>query len=90
MKYDKPLIVAMIGAVSTMPSEVLTRLLLLLGIGKYSIYQLDSLLITFNRPIAIMGLIVNLIVGGFVGIVFYYSLEKIGTDYLKSDVLPGV
>ncbi|MHB8074203.1 hypothetical protein [Desulfosporosinus fructosivorans] len=82
MKYDKPLIAAIIGAVSTVPSEVLTRLLLLFGIGKYSIYQLDSLLITFNRPTTIIGLIVNFIVGGFVGIVFYYSLEKIGTDYL--------
>lgn len=82
MKYNKPLTATIIGAVSTVPSEVVTRLLLLFGIGKYSLYQLDSLLITFNRPSTIMGLIVNFIVGGFVGVVFYYSLEKIGTDYL--------
>lgn len=82
MRYDKPMVAALIGSLSTIPSEIVTRALISLGIGKYSIYQLDSLLITFNRPTTIMGLIINIIVGGFAGMVFYYALKKIGWDYL--------
>lgn len=82
MKYDKPLIAVLIGALSTITGEILTRALVFLGIGKYSVYQLDSLLITFNRPTTIIGLIFNFVIGGFTGIVFYYALKKIGLDYL--------
>jgi hypothetical protein len=82
LKYDKPLVAALIGASSTIPSEILTRALVFFGIGKYSIYQLDSLLITFNRPTTLMGLILDFIMGGFTGMVFYYALQKIGLDYL--------
>jgi hypothetical protein len=82
MTYDKPLIAALFGALSTITGEILTRVLIFFGIGKYSVYQLDSLLVTFNRPTTIMGLIVNFIIGGFTGVVFYYLLKKIGQDYL--------
>jgi hypothetical protein len=34
MDYDKPLIVALIGALSTMPAEILTWLLVRMGIGE--------------------------------------------------------
>lgn len=89
MKYDKPLVAALLGAVSTIPAEIITLILVFLGIGKYSIYQLDSLLITFNRPILLLGLIVNFIAGSLTAIVFYFSLKKIGSDYLiiKSSLL---
>ena len=82
MKFDKPLIAALIGALSTITGEILTRALVFFGIGKYSIYKLDSLLITFNRPTTILGLIVNFIVGGSTDVIFYYALKKIGLDYL--------
>ncbi|HBP63859.1 MAG TPA: hypothetical protein DD730_06225 [Desulfosporosinus sp.] len=82
MKYDKPMVAALIGALSTISAEILTRAFTSFGIGQYSVYQLDSLLITQNRPTLGIGLIVNLIIGGLVGILFYYSLEKIGFDYL--------
>lgn len=82
MRYDKPLIAALLGALSTIPAEALSRGLLFFGFGKYSIYQLDSCLITFNRPSTVIGLILNIIVGGLTGIVFYYVLQKIGSDYL--------
>lgn len=82
LKFDKPLIAALFGGVSTLTAELLSRILLMFGIGKYSIYQLDSLLITFNRPTTLIGLILNLLVGGLTGIVFYYLLKTLGTDYL--------
>lgn len=82
MKYDKPLVAVVIGALSTIPGEIFTRVLLFLGIAKYSVYQLDSLLVTFTRPTAMIGLIVNFILGGFISILFYYAIKKLGQDYL--------
>lgn len=82
MKYDKPLVAGVIGAASTITGEVVTRALILFGFGKYSVYQLISLTITLNRPTKIIGLIVNCIIGSFIGIAFYYALNIIGRDYL--------
>lgn len=82
MDYDKPLIAALIGALSTIPAEIITRALVLIDIAKYSVYQLDSLLITFTRPITVIGLIIDFIIGGFAATFFYYALKKIGRDYL--------
>jgi H+/Cl- antiporter ClcA len=82
LQYDKPLIAAAMGALSTIPAEIISRILLFSGIGKYSIYQLDSLLITFNRPNEFLGFYLNGIIGGIVGIAFYYSIKFLGEDYL--------
>ncbi|TGE34488.1 hypothetical protein [Desulfosporosinus sp. Sb-LF] len=73
---------ALLGALSTIAGEIVTRALVFFGIGKYSIYNLDSLLVTFNRPTPILGLIVNFIVGGSVGVILYYKIKQIGLDYL--------
>jgi len=82
LKYDKPLVAALIGFASTIPYEIFTRILLLFGMGKYSLYQLDSLVVTINRPSTTMGLIVSFAVGGVLGVILYYALEKVGTDYI--------
>lgn len=82
LKYDKPLVAALLGALSTVPAEMVSRIMLYSGIGQYSIYQLDSMLITFNRPHEMLGLIVNFIIGGTVGVIFYYSIKLLGYDYL--------
>jgi hypothetical protein len=82
MKYDKPLVAAAIGAASTVAGEVVTRGLVSFGIGKYSVYQLISFIVTVNRPHEFIGMINNLIFGGFYGIVFYYSLMLLGRDHL--------
>jgi len=87
LKYDKPLVAGVIGALSTIPAEIFTRVLVAIGIGKYSVYQLDSLIVTFYRPTEIIGLIVNFIFGGFIAILFYYAVQKLGQDYL---VLKGL
>lgn len=82
MKYDKPLIAGVLGAISTIAGQVITRGLVSTGIGKYSVYQLISLIVTINRPHEFIGLINNFIIGGFFGVVFYYSLILLGRDYL--------
>lgn len=82
MKYNKPLIAALIGALSTVPAELFSRLLLLLDIGQYSIYQVDSLILTLNRPNTFLGFYVNVIVGGLTGMIFYYLLRILDYDYL--------
>lgn len=81
MKYNKPLVAGFYGAVSTVVSEAITQIMLYFGIGKYSVYQLDSLLVTFNRPSIIIGLVVNIIAGGTIAVLFYYAVGKLGQDY---------
>ena len=82
MQYNKPLLAALLGALSTISSEIVSRILLFIGIGTYSIYQLESLLITLNRPNAFLGFYLDCIIGGVVGIIFYYSIKFLGEDYL--------
>jgi hypothetical protein len=52
------------------------------SIGKYSVYQLTSLIITLNRPTTILGMIVCFTIGGLFSLIFYYSFKKLGLDYL--------
>jgi hypothetical protein len=82
LKSDKPLIAAVLGVLATIPYEIFTRVLLSFKIGKYSVYQLSSLIITLNRPDIFLGIVICTIVGGSIAIVFYYLLKKIGSDYL--------
>jgi hypothetical protein len=82
MEYNKPLIAALLGSISTVPYELFTRLLISLGIGKYSVYQLTSLIITLYRPAAILGIVVSFVLGGLFSIIFYYLLNKFDPDYL--------
>ena len=82
MDYDKPLLVMLLGVISTIPYEIFTRMLLSLGIGKYSVYQLSSLIVTLDRPTAIMGALITSIVAGVIAMVFYHSTKIIGSDYI--------
>jgi len=82
MNNNRILIAATIGALSTLPAEIVTRVLLFLGMGKYSLYDLCSFTITVNRPITIIGLIIVFLGGSLVGVLLYLSIEKWGSDYL--------
>lgn len=82
MKDGKPLIAGIFGALATIPYEIVTRIFLAFGIGKYSNYALTSLIITLDRPETILGAVVSLTLGGTFAIIFYYILEKIGSDYV--------
>jgi hypothetical protein len=82
MNFNKPLIAICIGILSTIPFEIFMRITLSLGFAKYSLYQLDSLVITGNRPTAIIGFIVSSIIAGSIAFILYYALGKVGTDYI--------
>lgn len=87
MNYDKPLMAAAIGFISTISYEISTQILLHFGVGKYSLYQLNSFIITINRPNIIIGLIVSFGIGCLAGILFYYIAQKLGTDYITIKAL---
>ena len=78
MYNDKPLMAAIIGSLSTLTAEIISRIMLYFGIGQYSIYLLDSLVLTLNRPNFFLGLYVNFVIGGLVGLIFYYVIKSIG------------
>lgn len=84
IKFDKSTIVVLLACLATIPYEIFTRILLFFGFGKYSLYQLNSFVVTItgDRPDVVLGFIVSLAVGGVYSLLFYYALEKLGTDYL--------
>lgn len=82
MKSDQSLLAIIIGAISTIPDEILTRILVLSGMGKYSVYELASLITTLNRPDYILGIILSSEAGGVMALMFYFYLRKLGTKNL--------
>ena len=82
LKSDQSLLIILIGAISTIPDEIFTRILVFLGIGKYSVYQLASLIVTLNRPDFILGAVSSAEAGGVIALMFYYTLKKVGPKYL--------
>lgn len=83
MRLDKPLVAVLLGALATIPQELYTGFLrFFLGIGDYSVYELNSLVITINRPNMLIGFLSTCMIGGIVSVVLYYLLNKIGYDYI--------
>jgi hypothetical protein len=82
MKSDQSLLAILIGALATISDEIFTRILVLSGIGKYSVYELASLITTLNRPNYILGIILSSEAGGMIALVFYYYLRKLGSKKL--------
>lgn len=80
---DKVAAAAAIGALSTIISDIVSYILVLMGYGKYDIYVLNgfSITITGNRPSLLMGLIINFITGAILGILIYLALKKWGDRY---------
>jgi len=81
MKYDKPTLAMFMGALSTIPYEIVTRILMTFGFAKYSVYQLTSFMITLDRPNVILGAIYSIILGSLLSLVFYYALKFLDHDY---------
>jgi hypothetical protein len=80
--HDKPLLAALLGCLSSIPYELFTRVLLSFGIGKYSVYQLASLIVTLYRPNYFLGIIVCMSISCVIATIFYFQLEKLGWNYL--------
>ena len=78
---DQPMKAAFLGALSTIPYEMLTRILISLGFAKYSVYELSSLMITINRPTKVLGSFLSMILGASIAVILYYILEsRVGWD----------
>lgn len=78
----KALIAGIIGALSTISGEIITRILIMMGIGRYDVYQLNSLVATIDEPSVIMGMIINFIVGGCVAVLVYILIERTGKELI--------
>lgn len=82
LNVKKAILSGFIGALSTIPSEIITRILVMLGIGKYDVYQLNSLVTTINEPSILLGMIINFVIGGFVAALLYTLLEMINRQFI--------
>jgi uncharacterized membrane protein len=82
LKDDKLVIAGVIGALSTIPSEIVTQILVYFGVGEYSIYSISSMVVTINRPSLIIGLFVYPVMGAIIATLFYYALKGLGSNYI--------
>lgn len=82
MDDDMLIKAGIIGALATVLSEIASRILLFIGFSKYSVYQLNSLIVTLTRPSTIIGLIVNFIVGSLLSAMLYIAFKKWGSGYI--------
>lgn len=89
MKNDKYLFLEFLAIISTIPAQIFSMILKYFGFAKYSMFDLASLVITFNRPSIVMGLFVDALISGLIAITFYYIFEKLGSDYLVIKVILG-
>lgn len=82
MLSQKLLKSAVLGALSTITGWIITTILVALQIGQHPTYELNSLMVTINRPSFMVGLIVNFIAGGFVALLLCLLFEKLGPVYM--------
>jgi hypothetical protein len=82
LKRDELLIAALLGGVATIAGEIVTKILVMLNIGTYAVYELNSLILTNNRPSMLIGFLVNFIIGGHVAVLFYLIFKKLGTAHI--------
>jgi hypothetical protein len=72
-----------LGVLATIPYEIFTRIMLFFKIGKYSVYELSSLIVTIRTPDLFLGIVIATVVGGTIAVIIYYSLIKlIGCGYV--------
>ncbi|NLM36503.1 MAG: hypothetical protein GX202_00055 [Firmicutes bacterium] len=72
MKTNKLTSSLIIGALATIPYELLTTLFKLTGYTRYSVYELSSLMITLNRPNRLLGAILSMNLGAIIALILYF------------------
>jgi hypothetical protein len=82
MKYEKALVLPLLGFLSTIPYEIITRILVFFKYGKYSVYELTSLMITLNRPNVILGAVASMLLSSGIAILLYYLLNRLSWQNL--------
>mgnify|MGYP005853146075 CR=1 FL=1 len=85
-QYDKPLLAVLAGALSGIAKALVTFIGKKLGLATIDIVQIGAAIITkhqiFGLGQYIIGWIVHILISGFIGVGFYYSLILFGRDYL--------
>lgn len=76
------LLAGIIGGASVISGEIVTKLLVWLGVGQYPVFELNSLLLTNNRPSMGMGFVLNAVIGLQVGVLFYLAFMKLGSEHI--------
>lgn len=76
MNIDKSTSSIIIGALSTIPYEMITRVLKALGYTRYSVYELSSLMITLNRPHMLLGAVLAMTLGASIALILYFIIIK--------------
>lgn len=76
MNNSKQTLAGVFGAVSTILGEAVTRLLSFYKVGQVDLYQFHSLFLTIDQPSLMLGLIISLIIGFFLGRYVYTCIEK--------------
>ena len=79
---NKLLIAGAIGIASTVVGEIGSWILISFGFGKYSVFQSNSLIVTFNKPSILIGFILNLLIGGIIGSTVYLTTKKWGHRHI--------
>lgn len=79
---DKILLAGAIGIASTVVGEICSWIFIYFGIGTYSTYQLNSLIVTCNKISAMVGFFPNLLMGGIIGAAVYLTLKKWGNRHI--------
>lgn len=82
MKSDRPLTAVFSGILSALLYEVSTCIFLFLEFGKYSLFQLDGLIITADRIEPIIGLVISCLISALTSILFYLSLKVLNSEHL--------
>lgn len=86
MKYDKPLLAALIGIIAIIPYEAISLIAKYLGWTTLSVFEMNSKI--FDRHGSWMvGALTTLLTSAVVVFIFYELLRVIGVDYM---ILKGI
>lgn len=82
MKSDKMLVAGLCGVIAVILHEIFGRILIFFGIGKYSVFQLSSFVITIDRPSGTIGLVTASLVAITIALLYYVALKISGFNYV--------
>ncbi len=80
MRFNRQITAAALGALATLFGQLITWVLVKLGVAPHDMYSIDSLVITLNRESFWIGFVVNFIVGGAVAVLLNWALSRYGAD----------
>lgn len=86
MKYDKPLLAALIGIIAIIPYEAISLIAKYLGWTTLSVFEMNSKIFDTHGA-WVVGALTTLLTSAVVVFIFYELLRLIGVDYI---ILKGI